>query len=711
MPFFLFNGFLLFGLAALIPVALHLLHKRRPQPYLFAAVRFIQDATAKSRRSRRITQCVTLLMRVLIIIILAMAFAQPLVRNSKFLSEGQRVAVIVIDSSASMQASGGDKSLFELAKTWAALLIDGLAEGDRVAIIAPGRDDPRVVFPPVSDHQAAKSALLELKAGAGQANLAEIIRDQLQRQDGGLASVEIHVFSDFQQSSWNKDKAALQPLLDSITENRGALFFNQLVSAGGGDSGIASALFMPPAILGDGSVSTVATISSNEHFVGTSILRLLGSNGEEINHVAMDLMPKDQRETRLQGMSSGAAPDWTGVLELSDDVFELNNRYYFSLPRLSGAPALLVNGGSDRDSFFLERALRPGGQTTSLMLPQVSDWAGFMAGDISANAAIFICNPPLLDDAVRQKLDGYLQGGGVVVIFPGEEQGINESNLRAFAPWEQLRATPADRGELQRLPVAVGNAHDPLAQKLQALLPPPWTVPIRKYLNIHPPTADDAVLSFRDGNAFIMRSSCGTGWLWLCATSANRDWSDWPMTPFFFIFMQELCKEAAGLRQPRLAAEVGGAIAIPWPGQITSAEFSITAPDGVERRLNVQRQNANEPFVLSGFSQPGIHSVQYGGMTRKLAVNIPAAEVDLSCWRGGELVAAAKGIPAAHCLSHEQLRQEITTLRQGSPLWPLLLLMAFALSMIEVIFANIRSRPQDQPSFLAKILKQGGAVS
>ena len=709
MPFFLFNGFLLFGLAALIPVALHLLHKRKPQPYFFAAVRFIQDATAKSRRSRRVTQCVTLLMRVLIIIILAMAFAQPLVRSNKYLSEGQRVAVIVIDSSASMQAAGGDKSLFELAQTWAALLVDGLAEGDRVAILAPGRDDPRVVFPPVSDHQAVKSALLELKAGTGQADVAESIRDQLQRQDGGLANVEIHVFSDFQRASWNND--ALQPMLDSIAEHRGALFFNQLVSAGGGDSGIASALFMPPAILGDGTIATVATISTNEQFVGTSILRLQGATGEEINHVALDLLPKDKRETRLQGMGSGAAPDWTGVLELSDDVFALNNRHYFSLPRLSGAPALLVNGGSDRDSFFLERALRPGGQAASLMLPQVVDWAGFMAGDISANAAIFICNPPVLDDAVRQKLDGYLQGGGVVMFFPGEEQGLSESTLRAFAPWEQLRAAPADQGEIQRLPVAVGNAHDPLVQKLQALLPPPWAVPIRKYLNIHPPTADEAVLSFRGGNAFVMRSSRGAGWLWLCATSANRDWSDWPMTPFFFIFMQELCKEAAGLRQPRLAAEVGGAIAIPWPGQITSAEFSITAPDGAERRLTVQRQNANEPFVLGGFSLPGIHSVQYGGMTRKLAVNIPAAESDLSYWRGNELVAGAKGIPAAHCLSHEQLRQEITTLRQGSPLWPLLLIMAFALSMIEVIFANLRSRPQDQPSFLAKILKQGGAVS
>jgi hypothetical protein len=175
--------------------------------------------------------------------------------------------------------------------------------------------------------------------------------------------------------------------------------------------------------------------------------------------------------------------------------------------------------------------------------------------------------------------------------------------------------------------------------------------------------------------------------------------------------MHELCKEAAGLRQPRLAAEVGGAIAIPWPGLTTSAEFSITAPDGTDHHINVQRQNTNEPFMLSGFNVPGIYSVHYGGITRKLAVNIPVTEIDLSYWHRHELLAGARDIPAAHCLSHEQLRQEIITLRQGSPLWPLLLILAFALSMIEVIFANIRSRPQNQPSFLAKILKQGGAVS
>jgi hypothetical protein len=710
MPIFLFSGFLFFGLAALVPLALHLLHRRRPQPYLFAAMRFIEVATAASRRSRRITQGLTLLMRVLIILTLAAAFAQPLLRSSsKLLSDGQRVLIVVLDCSASMQASGGDKSLFELAQAWAATLIDGLAEGDRVAIIAAGYDEPRIVLPPLSDQHAVKRALLELRATAGQAELVETLRELLQRQSGGLKHADLHIFSDFQHASWNPD--ALPPLLERLEEEAAAFFLNQLRCAAGGDSGIGRVSFVPPAILDDGLVSAVAQIGSNEHFVGSDILRLQGPAGEELNHVALELLPKDSHETRLQGMCSGDAPDWTGVLSLNDDVFALNNRYYFSLPRLSGAPALLVNGGGDSDTFFLERALRPSGQAAALMLAQILDWSGFMASDISAYAAVFICNPPLLDAAVLQKLDGYLLDGGVVMLFPGEEGGLNEENLRAFAPWERLQVGAVDLGELRRLDIAAANGQDSILQKLPAILPPPWSVPLRRYLSLQPARAEQSILNEQNGAAFLLRARHGTGWLWLCATTANRDWSDWPMTPLFFILMQEICKEAVALRQPRLAAEVGGAVAIPWPGQSKQGEFRISAPDGSERRLQVQRQQHTEPFVLSGFSQPGIHTVEYGGMTRKLAVNIPAPEGDLTYWRSSELLAAVRPLPAAHCFSHEQLQENISRLRQGSPLWPSLLLLAFGLSMIEVLFANIRSRPQKQPQFLSKVLKQGTAIS
>ena len=51
MPLFTAGIFLFSALAVVIPLALHLLHKRQPQPIKFAAVRFMRDAIAKSRRA------------------------------------------------------------------------------------------------------------------------------------------------------------------------------------------------------------------------------------------------------------------------------------------------------------------------------------------------------------------------------------------------------------------------------------------------------------------------------------------------------------------------------------------------------------------------------------------------------------------------------------------------------------------------------------
>ena len=56
MPIFLANIFLFTAAVAIVPIMLHLLHRRRPQPIEFAAMRFLTEAIAKSRRSRRVTR-------------------------------------------------------------------------------------------------------------------------------------------------------------------------------------------------------------------------------------------------------------------------------------------------------------------------------------------------------------------------------------------------------------------------------------------------------------------------------------------------------------------------------------------------------------------------------------------------------------------------------------------------------------------------------
>ena len=68
------------------------------------------------------------------------------------------------------------------------------------------------------------------------------------------------------------------------------------------------------------------------------------------------------------------------------------------------------------------------------------------------------------------------------------------------------------------------------------------------------------------------------------------------------------------------------------------------------------------------------------------------------------------GVAVAYTESNDELRRELLGMRQSSPLWPWLLLGAFVLSMVEVVFANVRSRPVGQPHLVGDLLRHGGGV-
>ena len=106
MPVLLSPLFLVAAAAAAAPIVLHLLHRRNPKPFPFSTLRFLQAAVAKTRRSHHVTQFLILLLRVLIILLLALAFARPRLPAGGFLPEGPRTLVLVVDSSASRSGTG-----------------------------------------------------------------------------------------------------------------------------------------------------------------------------------------------------------------------------------------------------------------------------------------------------------------------------------------------------------------------------------------------------------------------------------------------------------------------------------------------------------------------------------------------------------------------------------------------------------------------------
>ncbi len=703
MPFFLANPFLWFSLAALIPVALHLLHRKRPRPIRFAALRFLRTAMERSRRSRRLTQCATLLMRVLILLALAAAFAQPLLRFARFLPEGRRVLVIVLDSSASMQALEGGVSRFEIGRTWALDLLQGLREDDLVAVLAPGSGQPRLVFPPVSSHREVIQALSELRCGWGRGDLLEMVSDCLKREEGILRGVELHLFSDFQQSDCNL--SLLAEIGTDLQQRRGVLFCNRIARGRPGSCGFTEVQFMPPAIIASGTYQARASVRSSENFSGANVLRLM-QNGFEQGQTSIELLPGESGKATLQGNPGESAEgEISGYLELEPDSFLADNRFYFSLPRLAGIPALLVGGNGARDTFFLEKAISPGGHASTLVIPRRMDWDSFLSLDVGDFSFLFLCNPQTLDQAAVRKITTFAERGGIVVIFPGENQAVTEDVLRTFSCWEKLSLKAENLDSESNWNVVLNDQNEVMAKSVAGKLPPPWKLPLRKRLKLELPAGQMVPWMFEEGGPFALSAQLGAGQMWLFSITANRDWSDWPITPFFFVFMQELIRNAAGARQNSLITEVGGVLPLSWPGRETEMLFELLAPNGKTRNLALQRPVEHAAFLVSGFDEPGIYSLSGGGFRRLLAANVPSREGQLAVYGASELQASAGKFPLCISETPAELLEQLSEQRQGRPLWPLLLLLAFFLSMLEVLFANIRSRQKQPPARLQELLK------
>src|SRR5260370_33243424 len=95
------------GLAALgLPVYIHLLKQHRSVPLPFSSLMFFEKRTQSSVKHRRLKYLLLFAMRVALIALLALAFANPFVnRAAAGATDGRKFILIAVDNSFSMRAS------------------------------------------------------------------------------------------------------------------------------------------------------------------------------------------------------------------------------------------------------------------------------------------------------------------------------------------------------------------------------------------------------------------------------------------------------------------------------------------------------------------------------------------------------------------------------------------------------------------------------
>jgi hypothetical protein len=137
------HAYLLGGLVlAGVPLLLHLIARQKPKILRFPAFRFLQQRHRSNRRKLRLQHLLLLLLRMGLIAALCLALARPRLLSGPWSFSGERPlnAVLVIDTSPSMEYSTGDLTRLDEARQRVRELLDEMPEGSQVAIIDSGED-------------------------------------------------------------------------------------------------------------------------------------------------------------------------------------------------------------------------------------------------------------------------------------------------------------------------------------------------------------------------------------------------------------------------------------------------------------------------------------------------------------------------------------------------------------------------------------------
>lgn len=200
---FFYPIFLFAGLTLLIPILIHLFNLRRYKTVFFPHTRLLKNLQLHSQKQAQVKYKLLLALRLLFLICLILAFAQPYWGCNNKANTKPSITILYIDNSQSMSLRNGHKCLFESAKENALKLI--AASSGKFLILS---NDAPYSYQAINKQQAI-NAVQQLQLSAHQKNSTEVLSEvQGLLQDKAGENAVLYYISDFQRYGFNSTSSA-----------------------------------------------------------------------------------------------------------------------------------------------------------------------------------------------------------------------------------------------------------------------------------------------------------------------------------------------------------------------------------------------------------------------------------------------------------------------------------------------------------------------
>lgn len=708
---FLQPAFLLVGLAAGVPILIHLINRHRALVHRFPALRFLLMADRRTARKFRLYQLLLLALRVLAILLLTLLLSQPRWGDeaSAALALPPQATVVLLDNSLSMQFRDGQETRLARAKTLAGQFLDGIAAPDSAVVLPLVSDDPDAEPPLLgADAAALWDQMRAISASHAAVDVAAAVQRAIEilqenaaprRRLVLLTDLTVHGWEGFRTSDLARVPEDL--VVHVIRLGSPERDVNALIS----DVRVTEPPFIEQTPL---DVTVMVRNYSDEPVRSLRVDLLLG--GEAVGQQLTDLAVDEEVAVPFRIVAPEAGLHW-GEVRLQGDGFGEDDRFYVALQTVAPARVLVVDGDPgtslfDSETFYLFSALQPRGSLGSpLFHPKPLVWEGLEQERLSDYSVIILCNVEALSPQVRQGLHQFVIDGGGLIFFTGHQVDATRYNnlfygsdtpllpvalgepvqLSEEAPVTLQEAdpgsSPGQASGHEALAVFSGDAADMLTRSR-----------FYRYFSVAEDEAADAdvLLSYDDGRPFLLERSLGRGQVLLFTSTADRDWTDLPTRIAYVPLVHGLVGYAAQLSQAAQRPQVflPGPTSVRIQGAQEGGSLTILTPDGKELLSRFAAREGVIEAPVAEYTVPGIYRLNAGADTDYLAANATRTESDFTKLQRPDL--QARWQPLSVILEEEAAlgEQADGAALPGREIAGILLLSLVAVLMVENVCAN-----------------------
>ncbi|MBX3179330.1 MAG: BatA and WFA domain-containing protein [Candidatus Hydrogenedentes bacterium] len=401
---------LLMGGAALavLPWIIHRIRRPTHQPTPFSSLMFVPETPPPVRERKRIEHPWLMLLRMLILIALALAYARPY-QLVPAAAEGEgpadREHVILVDASMS---AGAD---FDAIRSAALAALDEVNGAERVAVVAFDTA-PRLIVP-LAGPGAARGALESLAPSEGATRFVPALRfaEQLLEPEAAVAEEEaaqriIHLVSDLQRSGLPEGEAG-------YTLARGVQLRAVPVAVPVGNQAVEAVALEPRP---PNSLHLRARVRNHglEHADGMLQVWI----GEQLAAENPVSIPPGGVAAVALAAEADLAMSHEGEVRLrvADAVAADNAHYFVFHPEPARIVGMLASG---TDARFLEAAIAESQPVPWRLSPLTPDAVSTEAQTGALPEVIIVAGLETAPDGLAEALQSYVTSGGRILLIPG----------------------------------------------------------------------------------------------------------------------------------------------------------------------------------------------------------------------------------------------------------------------------------------------------